>query len=319
MARKPKQAGGRAAAAWAGVVGVGVLALGGFAFWLINGRDECTPEITLAGKGLDFEAAAGALQLKAKTSPTAQHVIGEKLQFYANRAADLCRDRKAGRLSDADYTLRKDEAAAWFMEVRRVVESGKLQSLPPEEAGALRDILGGFRTQPAAEPLATVILTDAKGRVLPTNPRVKRGDRLRLRLEGLGASRFVYVMGVGTSGGAYRIFPSSLVAGGNPVSGRLEIPQHADRYLEVGGPAGRETLYVFVSDRAEPELAAIGEIVASGQAPPAVARSVERRAVLRDLFAEPPPPAPASAPLLPKALSSRFGAAARTIELINEG
>ena len=288
-------------------------------FWAINRPDDCSAELLVNGRKLDVDAAYADLKLKTDASPTAQRVIGERLQFFMSRSAALCRDRSANRITADYYQQQQAILAQGYSEMLRMAASGSLRDVDASTAGDLATATDPARAATPASSLASVTLTNADGAILPSGATVHRGDRLKLSVDATG-KRFVYILGVGSSGQAYRLFPSAQSSLSNPVEGKLLIPERADRFMVVGGIPGREQLHIFVSDKPDPRLAELTEITDTKKSAEKVRSSVKQALVVRDLFAERPTVTkPAPAKPQPVDVRSRYGTAAVTIELNNVG
>jgi hypothetical protein len=285
---------------------VAIVLLAAFVGWLLFGRDDCSAELLINGRKLDYGAAIEQLDLKASASPTAQAVVSERLQAFMSLSANLCRDREAGRISEQLYGQRQQYIADWFMNVEQAASSGALKKVGPGQSGQLADSMTGASAAP--QKLAEVSVTNADGAILPDGAIVRDGDRIRIAVK-LAQPRYLHIIGVGSSGLAYRIFPSAQSPVTNPVSGTVEIPAQEGRYFRVSGSLGQEELHFFLLEKPDPQIEALGEI--GGQARD-MARQVREIVQLRDLFTEPPPKVAAAAPA-PVDVKSRFGSAAITL------
>lgn len=295
-----------------------VLLLVVLGFWAINRPDDCSAELLVNGRKLDVDAAFADLKLKTGASPTAQRVIGERLQFFLSRSTALCRDRSANRVTPDYYQQQQAILVQGYSEMLRMAASGSLKDVDESSADDLTTATDPARAAMPTSSLASVTLTNADGAILPSGATVHRHDRLKLAVD-VSGKRYVYVLGVGSSGNAYRIFPSAQSSLANPVGGRLTLPESDDQFMKVGGPPGREQFHIFVSDKPESRFADLIEIAGQGQSTVAVLKSVKQALIVRDLFSEPPAKhAPAAKPQ-PIDVRSRYGKAAITIDLNNVG
>ena len=227
--------------------------------------------------------------------------------------------RRANRISSDYYQQQQASLAQGYSEMLRIAASGSLRDVDASNADDLATATDPTRAATPAVNLASVTLNNADGAILPSGATVHRGDRLKLSVDATG-KRFVYILGVGSSGQAYRLFPSAQSSLSNPVEGKLSIPERAERFMVVGGVPGREQLHIFVSDKPDPRLAELTEIADAEKSPTKVHSSVKQALVVRDLFAEwPAATKPAPAKPQPVDVRSRYGKAAVTIELNNVG
>jgi hypothetical protein len=279
-------------------------------------RDDCAAEILVNGRGYDVRAATKALDLEAKVSPAALAVITERLGYYANRSADLCRDFNRNALSRKEYVARKDEAAQFYMKVYQAAAAGALANVGPNDKSELNKLVtqGAAHANAGIEQLAQVTLTNDEGHILPTGATVRDGDRLALDIR-VPRRRYLYVLGVGSSGRLYRLYPASSSSGANPVQGNVRIPSDPNQFIRVGGQPGREQLFIFVSDGADRKIEQVTEI--SSRQPARAAAQLRDVVVLRDLFAPPPAdrPTPRATTPQPVDVTGQFGRAAITLEL----
>ncbi|WP_143066786.1 DUF4384 domain-containing protein [Sphingobium sp. YR768] len=283
---------------------------------LVSKRDSCSSELLIAGEKLDFDAALDKLKLNGTASPAAQQTITDRLQFYIESSARLCRRLAAGEISREDYLKRADEANAWYMNIRELAEHGKLREVTPDASVAL-ETAPKVAANASPESLATLTLTNSDGAILPDGATVHTGDRIALTVS-VPRPSYVYVLDLGTSGTVGRAFP---VAGVSelPTSGTIRIPGDPTKWLKVGGPPGVEKLMIFVSDKPDPELERVSALASGPQTGAGAARAARQVAVVRDLFAEPEPPRPPAAKPISVELRSRFGKASITIALHNAG
>jgi hypothetical protein len=296
---------------------VGAVLLG-FLVWWFFPHDDCADELLIDGRKLNLEAAVDQLNLKTSASPTAQQAISERLQFFISRSAGLCRDHRAGRISDADYLKRGDEVTSWFMNVERLAASGQLKQIGPD---AEEELAQALQPIPAAKPvaLATAVLKNRDGAILPDGATIHKGDELALYVS-LPSPRYLYAVDVGTSGSVSKIFPLAQSAVANPVSMELRIPADPSKFLRVGGPAGMEQILLFVTDKADPHIESLSELSTLDAKAGDPKQSTLRQAiVVRDLFAEPAPPNGPAPKATPVDVTSRFGKAMVAFRLNNAG
>lgn len=299
--------------------GLGLLATAGiWGIWAYSNKpDTCSSELLINGRKLDFEAAIKDWSLKTAASPEVKATITEKLAFYQDETARLCRELAAGSISQKDYSESREKARRWYMHLLELEAKGQLASVAG--AGVKDDSSADQKPADTVSQMVTATLINSDGAILPSGATVHRGDRIRLEIA-VPRPSYIYVLGLGSSGNLYRIFPSSLSALKNPVSGSISVPQVEGRYMGVSGEVGTEQLHVFVSDRDDAKISAVPQIGDKWRPSAALVKAVKQEIIVRDLFAE-PPPKPAAAVPNPRPINvqSRYGKAVVTYTLNNAG